>query len=122
MFAALVFYVLTGVCGPTPGYGFFSWAFQMPSIILKVSVDLCQQTCDSTIAPGSGQFLTSLGTVSLIKSASTVSLLTLASRITGMLRDVLMNSAFGVGAWTDVRSGWRFASLICSVGCLSAKD
>ena len=66
-----------------------------------MSVDVVSKTCDSTIVPGSGQFLTTLGTVSLIKSASTVSLLTLASRITGMLRDVLMNSAFGVSAWTD---------------------
>ncbi len=66
-----------------------------------MSVDVVSKTCDSTIVHRSGQFLTTLGTVSLIKSASTVSLLTLASRITGMLRDVLMNSAFGVSAWTD---------------------
>jgi putative peptidoglycan lipid II flippase len=39
--------------------------------------------------------------VSLIKSASIVSLLTLASRITGLLRDVLMASTFGVSAMTD---------------------
>lgn len=39
--------------------------------------------------------------MSLIKSASTVSLLTLASRITGMVRDLLMASTFGVSAWTD---------------------
>ncbi|MDB5732166.1 MAG: integral rane protein MviN [Variovorax sp.] len=39
--------------------------------------------------------------MSLFKSASTVSLLTLASRITGLVRDVLMASVFGVSAMTD---------------------
>ncbi|RYF69998.1 MAG: hypothetical protein EOO29_32530, partial [Comamonadaceae bacterium] len=39
--------------------------------------------------------------MSLFKAASTVSLLTLASRITGLLRDVLMTSVFGVSALTD---------------------
>jgi putative peptidoglycan lipid II flippase len=39
--------------------------------------------------------------VSLLKSASTVSLLTLASRITGLVRDVLFASVFGVSALTD---------------------
>jgi putative peptidoglycan lipid II flippase len=39
--------------------------------------------------------------VSLFKSASTVSLLTLASRVTGLVRDVLMTSVFGVSAMTD---------------------
>jgi putative peptidoglycan lipid II flippase len=39
--------------------------------------------------------------VSLLKSASTVSLLTLASRITGLVRDLLMASTFGVSAMTD---------------------
>ncbi|MEO7104887.1 MAG: murein biosynthesis integral membrane protein MurJ [Rhodoferax sp.] len=39
--------------------------------------------------------------MSLIKSASTVSLLTLASRITGLVRDMLMTSTFGVSAMTD---------------------
>lgn len=39
--------------------------------------------------------------MSLFKSASTVSLLTLASRVTGLLRDVLMASVFGVSAMTD---------------------
>lgn len=42
-----------------------------------------------------------LGAVSLLKSASTVSLLTLASRITGLVRDMLMTSTFGVSAMTD---------------------
>lgn len=39
--------------------------------------------------------------VSLFRSASTVSLLTLGSRITGLVRDVLMSSFFGVSALTD---------------------
>src|SRR3954447_13088421 len=39
--------------------------------------------------------------VSLFKAASTVSLLTLASRITGLLRDLLMAAVFGVSALTD---------------------
>ncbi len=39
--------------------------------------------------------------VSLIKSASIVSLLTLVSRITGLVRDLLMASIFGVSAMTD---------------------
>ena len=42
-----------------------------------------------------------LGPVSLLKAASTVSLLTLASRVTGLVRDVLMSSVFGVSALTD---------------------
>jgi len=42
-----------------------------------------------------------LPAVSLFKSASTVSLLTLASRVTGLIRDVLMTSVFGVSAMTD---------------------
>ena len=39
--------------------------------------------------------------MSLFKSASTVSLFTLASRLTGLVRDVLMASFFGVSALTD---------------------
>ncbi|MFN6993432.1 MAG: murein biosynthesis integral membrane protein MurJ [Aquincola tertiaricarbonis] len=39
--------------------------------------------------------------MNLFKAASTVSLLTLASRITGLVRDQLMASAFGASAWTD---------------------
>lgn len=39
--------------------------------------------------------------MSLLKSASTVSLLTLASRITGLARDLLMASMFGASALTD---------------------
>ena len=39
--------------------------------------------------------------VSLLKAASTVSLLTLASRVTGLARDLLMASIFGANALTD---------------------
>lgn len=39
--------------------------------------------------------------VSLFKAASTVSLLTLASRVTGMVRDLIMASVFGATAMTD---------------------
>lgn len=39
--------------------------------------------------------------VSLLKSASIVSLLTLASRVTGLVRDLIMASMFGVNALTD---------------------
>jgi putative peptidoglycan lipid II flippase len=39
--------------------------------------------------------------VSLFRAASTVSLLTLASRITGLVRDLLMASTFGASALTD---------------------
>ncbi len=42
-----------------------------------------------------------LGPVSLLKAASTVSLLTLASRVTGLVRDLLMASIFGANALTD---------------------
>lgn len=41
------------------------------------------------------------GRVSLFKSASVVSLLTLASRITGLARELLMASLFGASAMTD---------------------
>jgi putative peptidoglycan lipid II flippase len=42
-----------------------------------------------------------LAAVSLFKSASLVSLLTLASRITGLVRELLMASTFGASALTD---------------------
>lgn len=42
-----------------------------------------------------------LGAVSLFKAASTVSLLTLASRVTGLARDLIMASMFGANALTD---------------------
>jgi putative peptidoglycan lipid II flippase len=42
-----------------------------------------------------------LHAVSLFKSASTISLLTLLSRMTGLVRDLLMASTFGVSVMTD---------------------
>jgi putative peptidoglycan lipid II flippase len=39
--------------------------------------------------------------VSLLKSASTVSLLTLASRVTGLARELMVASVFGASEWTD---------------------
>ena len=39
--------------------------------------------------------------MSLLKSVSTVSLLTLASRVTGLARDWMMASVFGVSGLTD---------------------
>src|SRR3954471_14550297 len=51
--------------------------------------------------PGRGTPGATLAAGSLIKAASTVSLLTLASRVTGLVRDVLMVSVFGVSALTD---------------------
>jgi putative peptidoglycan lipid II flippase len=42
-----------------------------------------------------------LADVNLLKAASTVSLMTLASRVTGLIRELLMASAFGASAMTD---------------------
>src|SRR3954471_21341568 len=39
--------------------------------------------------------------MTLLKAASTVSLLTLSSRITGLVRDLLMAATFGASAITD---------------------
>ncbi len=39
--------------------------------------------------------------MNLLKAASTVSILTLASRVTGLVRDTIIASAFGAGAATD---------------------
>ncbi|HSH90410.1 MAG TPA: lipid II flippase MurJ, partial [Ramlibacter sp.] len=39
--------------------------------------------------------------MSLFRAASTVSLLTLASRVTGLVRDLLMAATFGANAMTD---------------------
>ena len=50
---------------------------------------------------GQGSPAHTLGAVSLLKAASTVSLLTLASRITGLARDLVMASMFGASALTD---------------------
>ncbi len=45
--------------------------------------------------------MATLSRVSLFKSASIVSLMTLASRVTGLVRDLLMASIFGANALTD---------------------
>jgi len=50
---------------------------------------------------GRGDGAHTLPPVSLFKAASTVSLLTLASRVTGLARDLLMASIFGANALTD---------------------
>jgi len=39
--------------------------------------------------------------MNLLKAASTVSLLTLASRVTGLMREQLVAASFGASAWTD---------------------
>jgi putative peptidoglycan lipid II flippase len=39
--------------------------------------------------------------VNLLKAASTISLLTLTSRITGLLREIMVASYFGASGWTD---------------------
>ena len=39
--------------------------------------------------------------MNLLRAASTISLLTLVSRISGMARDVIVAQAFGASAWTD---------------------
>ena len=50
--------------------------------------------------------------MSLFKAASTVSLLTLASRVTGLVRELLMASAFGASAMTDAFNvAWRIPNL-----------
>ena len=53
----------------------------------------------SPSGPGEGPL--TLALVSLFKSASVVSLLTLASRITGLVRELLMAAMFGASALTD---------------------
>jgi putative peptidoglycan lipid II flippase len=53
------------------------------------------------IWPGRPGGVVTLAAVSLFKSASLVSLLTLASRITGLVRELLMASTFGASALTD---------------------
>jgi len=71
-------------------------------------VDVVSKAADST-SYGRGWVFTlpcqldaaTLPAVSLLKSASVVSVLTLASRITGLVRDLLMTSTFGVSAMTD---------------------
>jgi len=39
--------------------------------------------------------------MNLLRAASIVSLLTLASRITGLGRELIIAAMFGAGAWTD---------------------
>ena len=39
--------------------------------------------------------------MNLLRAASTVSLLTLASRVTGLARELLVAATFGASAWTD---------------------
>ena len=39
--------------------------------------------------------------MNLLRAASTISLFTLASRVTGLVRDVLLASLFGASAWMD---------------------
>ncbi|MEY2953777.1 MAG: hypothetical protein RLZZ401_1864, partial [Pseudomonadota bacterium] len=53
----------------------------------------------SIVAPWQAACFT-LCAVSLFKAASTISMLTLASRVTGLLRELLMASAFGASAMT----------------------
>jgi putative peptidoglycan lipid II flippase len=48
-----------------------------------------------------GEPAATLAPVSLFKAASTISVLTLASRVTGLLREFLMAAAFGATAMTD---------------------
>jgi putative peptidoglycan lipid II flippase len=61
-----------------------------PKIIARLRTARCPPPALGTL-PG----------VSLFKSASLVSLLTLASRITGLVRELLMASTFGASALTD---------------------
>ena len=50
--------------------------------------------------------------MNLLKAASTVSLFTLASRITGLIRELLMASTFGASAMTDAFNvAWRIPNL-----------
>jgi len=71
-------------------------------------VDVVSKACDSTsYAPAVSVRLArwpdaaTLPAVSLFKSASVVSLLTLISRITGLVRELLIASTFGASALTD---------------------
>jgi len=74
-----------------------------------VSEDVASKARDCSSDPVSGAAWpdrspggpATLAAVSLFKAASTVSLLTLASRVTGMARDLLMASFFGASTMTD---------------------
>src|SRR5574337_1647280 len=87
-----------------PGGGSFSLAFQMPWYVFLVSEDVVSKvdhySSHLVSRPGLRQTHT-LAQVSLFKAASTVSLLTLASRVTGRVRDLLMASIFGANVLTD---------------------
>jgi putative peptidoglycan lipid II flippase len=51
--------------------------------------------------------------MNLLRAASTVSLLTLGSRITGLVRDLMIASAFGAGAWTDAfQAAFRIPNML----------
>src|SRR5438045_2373520 len=51
--------------------------------------------------------------MNLLKAASTVSVLTLASRITGLIRESLIAGAFGASALTDAFNvAWRIPNLL----------
>jgi putative peptidoglycan lipid II flippase len=51
--------------------------------------------------------------MNLLRAASTISLLTLASRITGLGRDLLMATMFGAGAWTDAyQAAFRIPNML----------
>lgn len=64
---------------------------------LGQSLELLCAYLNAACGPGRGY----TARVSLLKSASTVSLLTLASRVTGLARDLIMASMFGANALTD---------------------
>lgn len=51
--------------------------------------------------------------MNLLRAASTVSLLTLASRITGLGRELVMAAMFGAGAWTDAfQAAFRIPNML----------
>jgi putative peptidoglycan lipid II flippase len=51
--------------------------------------------------------------MNLLRAASTVSLLTLASRITGLVRELLLATMFGAGAWTDAfQAAFRIPNML----------
>ncbi len=62
---------------------------------------LLSPTASALLAESAPLQAHTLPPVSLFKAASTVSLLTLVSRITGLVRELLMASVFGVSAMTD---------------------
>lgn len=63
-----------------------------------MSEDVASKACDSNRCWSDAA---TLRAVSLLKSASIVSLLTLVSRITGLMRELLIASTFGANAMTD---------------------